>query len=82
LIEDFIQPRRVELMQRHNVTSMDAVPINFSGISLQEGEEHGNEVFDRHYGRLFDIYGAQNRVVQWAGFAASPSAFNTFSVSV
>jgi ABC-2 type transport system permease protein len=52
------------------VQSMDAVPVSFSGISLQEGEEHGNEVFDRHYGRVFDIYEAQNRAFQWAGLAA------------
>jgi ABC-2 type transport system permease protein len=57
-------------MRQHNVTSLDAVPINFSGISLQEGEEHGNEVFDRHYGRVFETYEAQNRTVRWAGVVA------------
>jgi ABC-2 type transport system permease protein len=73
---------RQQLMQQHNVTSIDAVPINFSGISLQEGEEHGNEVFDRHYGRLFDIYGAQNRVVQWAGFAAPMLPIRSLSMAL
>jgi ABC-2 type transport system permease protein len=73
---------RQELMQRHNVTSIDAVPINFSGISLQEGEEHANEVFDRHYGRLFDIYGAQNRVVQWAGLAAPMLPMRSLSMAL
>jgi ABC-2 type transport system permease protein len=74
--------RRQDLMRQYNVASIDAVPINFSGISLQEGEEHGNEVFDRHYGRLFDLYGAQNRVVQWAGFAAPMLPMRSLSMAL
>jgi ABC-2 type transport system permease protein len=62
--------RREELMRRYGATSMDAVPVNFSGISLQEGENHGNEVFDRHYGRLFDLYERQQRIYSLAGFVA------------
>jgi ABC-2 type transport system permease protein len=69
-IEARLQRKRAELMQRHNATSLDAVPVNFSGISMQEGEEHGNEVFDKHYGRLFAIYEQQNRVQLLAGVAA------------
>ena len=53
---------RPSCSQRYNVDSVDALPIAFSGISLQEGEEHGNEVFDHHYGQLFDHYERQNRV--------------------
>jgi ABC-2 type transport system permease protein len=69
-VERRLQERREELMRRYNATSMDAVPVNFSGISLQEGEEHANEVFDEHFGRLFATYGRQNHVQQGAGAAA------------
>jgi ABC-2 type transport system permease protein len=65
-----LEERRRELMRRYNVQSIEAVPINFSGISLQEGEEHGNEVFDEHYGRLFEIYDRQNHAWQRAGLVA------------
>jgi ABC-2 type transport system permease protein len=64
------------------VQSIDAVPISFSGISLQEGEEHGNEVFDRHYGRIFDIYEAQNRVIQWAGVMAPMLPMRSLSMAL
>jgi ABC-2 type transport system permease protein len=74
--------RRQELMRQYNVQSMDAVPVNFSGISLQEGEEHGNEVFDRHYGRIFGVYAAQNRVVQWAGVAAPMLPMRSLSMAL
>jgi ABC-2 type transport system permease protein len=69
-VQSRLERRRQELMRQYNASSMDAVPINFSGISLQEGEEHGNEVFDRHYGQLFERYQSQNRALQWMGVAA------------
>ncbi len=81
-VERRLQRRREELLRRYNATSLDAVPINFSGISLQEGEEHGNEVFDEHFGRLFATYEHQNRVRQWAGLAAPLLPMRTLSMSL
>jgi ABC-2 type transport system permease protein len=77
-----LEERRQELMRRYNATTMDAVPVNFSGISLQEGEEHGNEVFDKHFSRLFEIYAQQNRVQQWAGLGAPLLPMRTLSMSL
>jgi len=70
---------RQELMREYNVQSPEALPISFQGISLQEGENHGNEVFDRHYGRLYDTYVAQNRAVQWTGVAAPMLTIGTIN---
>ena len=69
-------------MRQHNATSLDAVPINFSGISLQEGEEHGNEVFDKHFGQLFATYERQNHVQTLAGFAAPLLPMRTLSMAL
>jgi ABC-2 type transport system permease protein len=77
-----LERRQQELMRQYNVDSMAAVPINFSGISLQEGEEHGNEVFDAHYGRLFDTYGAQNRAFQWTGIVAPMLPVRSLSMAL
>jgi ABC-2 type transport system permease protein len=77
-----LERRRQELMRQHQVQSMDEVPINFSGISLQEGEEHANEVFDRHYGRVFDTYHRQNLAVQWAGVAAPMLPIRSLSMAL
>lgn len=81
-VEHRLQQRREDMMRRYNVTSIDAVPINFSGISLQEGEEHGNEVFDKHFGQLFATYANQNRVQQWAGLAAPLLPMRALSMSL
>jgi ABC-2 type transport system permease protein len=77
-----LERRRQELMRQYNARSMDAVPISFSGISLQEGEDHGNEVFDRHYGRLFDRYQSQNRALQWAGVVAPMLPIRSISMAL
>ena len=81
-IEERVERRKAELLARYNVASVDALPIAFSGVSLQEGEEHGNEVFDRHYGRLFDQYERQNRVFQLGGFVAPMLAVRALSMSL
>jgi len=65
-----LEAKRQALMRAHGVTSMDAVPVNFSGISLQTGEERGNDVFDWHFGALYDTYDRQQRVVTAAGLLA------------
>jgi ABC-2 type transport system permease protein len=81
-IDRRLEQRRVELMREHGVESVDALPINFSGISLQEGEEHANEVFDRHYGRLFDTFQRQNELYQAAGAVAPLIAVRSISMGL
>ena len=63
-----------ELKQRvlaqYKVSKLEDLPVNFSGISLQEGEVHGNEVYDKHYSALWRTYARQDRLKQWAGVFA------------
>jgi ABC-2 type transport system permease protein len=74
--------RRAELFTRYQVDNVDALPIAFSGVSLQEGEVHGNEVFDKHYGALFDRYERQDRVAQLAGLFAPMLAMRSLSMGL
>ena len=74
--------RKQELFARYGVTTVDALPVAFQGVSLQEGENHGNEVFDRHFGALYERYEHQNRVVQWAGLAAPMLAVRSLSMGL
>ena len=80
-MQERLERRKRELLATYNVDSVDALPIAFSGISLQEGEEHGNEVFDRHYGRLFDIYQRQGRVFELGGALALTLAVRSISMA-
>ena len=78
--------RAEELKQRvlaqYNVQKVEELPVNFSGISLQAGEEHGNEVFDRHYNRLWSAYERQNRVHETAALLAPLVAIRNVSMGV
>ena len=49
-------------LAQYGVSREQDLPISFAGISLQAGEDFGNEVFDRYYGTLWAGYGAQDRV--------------------
>jgi ABC-2 type transport system permease protein len=81
-LQERLDRRKAELFERYKVSDVDALPVAFSGVSLQEGENHGNEVFDRHYGRLFDIYERQNVVFQLAGAAAPMLALRSVSMAL
>lgn len=73
---------REETLRRYNVSTLDALPVAFSGLSLQSGEDHGNEVFDRHFGRLHDQFSAQARIIQWAGLASPMLAARSLSMAL
>ena len=81
-MERRLEQRKAELMRQYKVDSVDALPIAFSGVSLQEGENHGDEVFDAHYGRLFDTFDRQNTVYQIAGLAAPMLAIRSVSMGL
>jgi ABC-2 type transport system permease protein len=81
-MERRLEKRRQELFARYDVSSVDALPIAFSGVSLQEGEEHGNEVFDAHFGPLFDTYERQNQVYQAGGALAPMLATRALSMGL
>jgi ABC-2 type transport system permease protein len=77
-----LDQRKADLFRQYDVTTMDALPVAFSGISLQEGEEHGNEVFDHHYGQLFTQYEKQNRVHHLGALVAPMLAVRALSMGL
>lgn len=61
-----------QLLVRYGVGSVQELPVNFSGVLLQEGENYGNRVFDHRFGQLWDRYQEQQRLTL-AGSVISPS---------
>jgi ABC-2 type transport system permease protein len=82
VMEQRLAARKAELMQQYKVTTVDALPVAFAGVSLQEGENHGDEVFDTHYGRLFDTFDRQNVVYQLGGLGAPMLAIRSVSMGL
>ena len=61
-----------EYLEKYGVDSVQQLPLNFEGVSMQAGEEYGNEVYDHHLEKLRGIFHQQNRLGSIA------SLFNPF----
>ncbi len=64
--------RREELKEKYlseyEVDSLKNLPINFDGIVMQEDEEYGNIVWDKHFGSNYNILQKQKFLYQISGF--------------
>lgn len=56
------------LLAQYGVDDVKKLPVNWAGISLQRGEEHGDRIFDAHYGRLFEAMQRQSDRTAWFGW--------------
>lgn len=78
--------RRAELEARvlaqYGVGRVEDLPVNFDGVVLQESEEYGNRVFDRHYASLWDTFERQNRLQQGVGLLAPLLAVRSLSMGL
>ena len=74
--------RREELKNKYlteyKVDSLQQLPINFDGIVMQEDEEYGNLVWDKHFGNNYNVLQNQKGLYQVSGllnpFASLQSA--------
>lgn len=53
---------RDEQLEKYGVTTVEELPFNFDGFLLQASEEVANEVFDRRYGELWEVFERQHRI--------------------
>lgn len=84
--EGNFQERRQALVEQvlaeYGVKSLEELPVSFAGISLQASEEHSNLVYDKHYGKLWQLYAGQERVHLWAGLVSPRLAVRALSMAV
>lgn len=71
-----------ELFAKYNVSRIEDLPVNFSGLSLQAGEEHGNVIFDQLYSGLWDTFSRQEAVHQAAAVVAPLLAVRSLSMGL
>ena len=50
-----------QVLEQYGVAKVEDLPFNFAGLDLQDSEDKGNEIIDRHYRGLNDILARQNR---------------------
>jgi ABC-2 type transport system permease protein len=71
-----------QALTQYRAVSLDALPVNFDAIAMQASEEYGNQVYDKHFGALYDQYRAQNTLTQWAGLASPLLAVRSLSMGL
>lgn len=76
-LQEFAQ----KVLRDHGKTRIEELPFNFQGLVMIESERLANEVFDHHYGRLWDRLEAQDRAVTWTGLAAPLLAIRSASMA-
>lgn len=50
-----------QVLEQYGAASVEDLPFNFAGLDLQDSEDKGNEIIDRHYRELNDILARQTR---------------------
>ncbi len=56
-----------KVLKEYGVDSLSQLPINFDGIRMQEDEEYGNIVWDKHFGNLRQVLKRQKQSYQLGG---------------
>lgn len=56
-----------KILTKYSVDSLSQLPINFDGILMQEDEEYGNKVWDKHFGNLRNVLAQQKQSYQLGG---------------
>lgn len=69
-----------EVLKKYKVDKLEALPVNFNGIRLQEGENYANVVFDRAYGELWDVFARQDSVRRLLGIVTPGLAVRALSM--
>jgi len=69
-------------LKEYGVLTLDALPVNFDAIAMQESEEYGNQVFDKHFNGLYDRYRAQNSLTQLGAAVAPLLAVRSLSMGL
>ena len=70
------------LLEEHGVETVEELPVNVSGITLQASEEFGNAIYDRNYGALWDTFERQSRVHESLSVVAPLLAVRALSMGL
>lgn len=55
---------KAQWTRKYGVDSVQQLPLNWLGVTLQADEDTNNVIYDRHYKQLYELYERQQRVHQ------------------
>lgn len=65
------------LLAHYQADSLQKLPVNFTGVSLQANEDYGYQVFEKNYGHLHGVYRAQDQAMEWGNLLSPPLAMRS-----
>lgn len=71
-----------EVLEAYNVKTIEELPVNWSGIAMQAGEEYTDKVYDEEFTRIEHIFHKQNRLSEWVGFINPYLAVRNLSMAL
>jgi len=71
-----------EVLEQYGVNTIEELPVNWSGIAMQAGEEYTDQVYDAEFTNIEDIFNRQNRFSEWAGFVNPYLAVRNLSMAL
>ncbi len=73
---------RQEVLDEYGVETIEELPVNWSGIAMQAGEEYTDQVYDAEFTKVENIFNRQNRLSEWAGFINPYLAVRNLSMAL
>ncbi|QRR00853.1 ABC transporter permease [Dyadobacter sandarakinus] len=73
---------KARTLKKHGVDSIQALPLNYGALVMQEGENITSAIFNRHFDRLISTYKSQNAVSTAFGFADPFLAIRNISMNL
>ena len=77
-----LETLKAEILEQYGVASVDELPVNWSGIAMQAGEEYTDQVYDQEFSKVEKVFNQQNQVSEWAGLLNPYIAVRNLSMSL
>ncbi len=63
-----LESLKQQVLDQYGVATIQELPVNWSGIAMQAGEEYTDQVYDAEFSRVEHIFKQQNQLSEWVGF--------------
>ena len=73
---------RQEVLDQYGVQTIEELPVNWSGIAMQAGEEYTDQVYDTEFTKIENIFNRQNNLSEWMGFINPYLAVRNLSMAL
>jgi len=73
---------REQTLEQYGVATIQELPVNWSGIAMQAGEEYTDQVYDHEFSKVEGVFQQQNNLSEWAGFINPFQAVRNLSMAL